>query len=265
MARTDEPAVDIHGATLTRRQFVRAGGTLVVGFSLVGTDVWATPGTAAAGTNTLDPTLPGSWIEIHADGAILIRTGKVEFGQSTVTTAYRQIVAEELSVPFEAITTVVAGDTDRTPDGGATVDLLGRGAPNLRKAAAYLYQALQEVAANRLGVAKEQLSVQDGVIFAGGTSVSYGELVQGQALELRIPVSGSLGGRGLTVTGDPPTRAVSRYAIVGRSYDNPRNACQGHRQGRGLGHRRQAAGNAARPRRAPEDARVDPRHGRHAR
>lgn len=221
MARTDDPAVDIHGATLTRRQFVRAGGTLVVGFSLVGTDVWATPGTAAAGTNTLDPTLPGSWIEIHADGAILIRTGKVEFGQSTVTTAYRQIVAEELSVPFEAITTVVAGDTDRTPDGGATVDLLGRGAPNLRKAAAYLYQALQEVAANRLGVAKEQLSVQDGVIFARGTSVSYGELVQGQALELRIPVSGSLGGRGLTVTGDPPTRAVSRYAIVGRSYDNP--------------------------------------------
>jgi CO/xanthine dehydrogenase Mo-binding subunit len=56
--------------------------------------------------NTLDATLPGSWIEIHPDNTILIRTGKSDFGQSTTFTAYRQIVAEELNAPFEAITTV---------------------------------------------------------------------------------------------------------------------------------------------------------------
>ena len=44
-----------------------------------------------------------------------MRTGKVEFGQSSVTTAYRQIVAEELRVPFEAITSVVIGG--HGPDG----------------------------------------------------------------------------------------------------------------------------------------------------
>ena len=107
---------------------------------------------------------PESWIEIHDDNTILIRTGKSDFGQGTIFTAYRQIVAEELGVPFEAITTVVSGDTDRTPDGGGTFDLLMRGMPNLRKAAAYVHQALLDLAAERLGVAKDQLSVKDGVV-----------------------------------------------------------------------------------------------------
>ncbi len=99
-----------------------------------------------ASKNTLDPTLPSSWIEIHPDNTILIRTGKSDFGQSTTFTAYRQIVAEELNAPFEAITTVVMGDTDRTPDGSGAFDFLGRGTPNIRKAAAYTYQALLDLA-----------------------------------------------------------------------------------------------------------------------
>ena len=106
--------------------------------------------------NTLDPTLPSSWIEIHPDNTILIRTGKSDFGQSTTFTAYRQIVAEELSAPFEAITTVVMGDTDRTPDGSGAFDFLGRGTPNIRKAAAYTYQALLDLASQRLGVPEER-------------------------------------------------------------------------------------------------------------
>src|ERR1700719_4522400 len=136
-----------------RRNFVKAGGALFVGFGIV----------RAAGTkNSLDPTLPGSWIEIHPDNTILIRTGKSDFGQSTTFTAYRQIVAEELSAPFEAITTVVMGDTDRTPDGSGAFDFLGRGTPNIRKAAAYTYQALLDLASQRLGVPKSKLSVKDG-------------------------------------------------------------------------------------------------------
>ncbi len=57
-------------------------------------------------------------------------------------------MAEELSVPFEAITTVVTGDTDRTPDGSGAFDFLGRGTPNIRKAAAYTYQALLDLASS---------------------------------------------------------------------------------------------------------------------
>ena len=114
------------------------------------------PVKAASSKNTLDPTLPSSWIEIHPDNTILIRTGKSDFGQSTTFTAYRQIVAEELNAPFEAITTVVMGDTDRTPDGSGAFDFLGRGTPNIRKAAAYTYQALLDLASQRLGVPKRR-------------------------------------------------------------------------------------------------------------
>jgi hypothetical protein len=58
------------GATLSRRQFVKTGGVLVVGFSLVGPELLkggAGIAATAASKNTLDPTLPSSWIEIHPD------------------------------------------------------------------------------------------------------------------------------------------------------------------------------------------------------
>ena len=64
---------------------------------MVGADGLKNSAQAAATKNSLDATLPESWIEIHPDNTILIRTGKSDFGQSTTFTAYRQIVAEELS------------------------------------------------------------------------------------------------------------------------------------------------------------------------
>ena len=221
MAILNDKTIDVYGATLTRRQFVETGGALIVGLSLARTGLWEEAVTAASGKNTLDPTLPGSWVEIHADNTILIRTGKTDFGQSSVTTAYKQIVAEELNMTFEAITTVVMGDTDRTPDGGASAGFLANGVPNLRKAAAYTYQALLDLATTKLGVDKDQLSVKDGVVSGGGQSVSYGQLVQGQQLRLTIPVSGTLTSlRGLTVLGDPPMKPTSQYTIIGTSYPN---------------------------------------------
>ena len=150
-----------------------------------------------------------------------MRTGKVDFGQTTAHTAYRQIVAEELNVPFEAITEVVMGDTDRTPDGGFSAGYLEYGGANLRRAAAYTYQALLELAASTLGVEKGELSVKNGVVSGGGKEMSYGELVQGQDLNLTIPVSGDLTTMwGLTVTGNPPVKPTSEYTIIGRSYAN---------------------------------------------
>src|SRR5579884_3165863 len=115
--RSKENGTDVFGATLTRRGFVRTGGALFVGFGFIGADAWKNSAGAAVMKNTLDASLPESWIEIHPDNTILIRTGKSDFGQSTTFTAYRQIVAEELSASLDSITTVVAGDTDRTPDG----------------------------------------------------------------------------------------------------------------------------------------------------
>ena len=213
---------NLFGATLSRRQFVKAGGALVVGVSLVGPRFLK--GDTAKSTvlkNSLDPSLPSSWIEIHPDNTILIRTGKSDFGQGTTFTAYRQIVADELSVPFEAITTIVQGDTDRTPDGSGAFDFLGRGTPNIRKAAAYTYQALLDLASEKLGVAKDKLSVEAGVVTGGGKSISYGDLVQGQQLKLTIPVTGDLTSiMGLRIDGDPPMKPVSEYKVIGKSFKN---------------------------------------------
>ncbi len=201
---------------------MKTGGALIVGFGLVGRDMFENAADAATSKTTLDATLPSSWFEIHADNTILLRTGKADFGQSTVTTAYKQIAAEELSVPFERITSVVSGDTDRTPDGGFSAGFLSNGAPNVRKAAAYTYQALLDLAATKLGVEKSQLTVKDGVVSARGKSLSYGQLVQGQQLKLSIPVAGTLTDAfGLTITGDPPMKPIREYTIIGKSYMNP--------------------------------------------
>jgi len=123
MTTLSENTVKVYQASLSRRQFVKTGGALVVGVTIVGPAiVKAQDGqnpkvTGAPFKNSLDPTLPGSWIEIHPDNNVLIRTGKSDFGQGTTFTAYRQIVADELRVSFDSITTVVAGHTDQTPDG----------------------------------------------------------------------------------------------------------------------------------------------------
>ncbi|SRR5579883_342679 len=221
MATRNDKPVNVFGATLTRRQLVQSGGALLVGFGMAGSGVWNKTAQAAAAKNTLDPTLPGSWIEIHPDNTILIRTGKSDFGQGTTYTAYRQIVAEELNARFESITTVVMGDTDRTPDGSGAFDFLGRGTPNIRKAAAYTYQALLDLASKRLGVPKNQITARDGVVSGGGKRMTYGELVKGQQLQLTIPVTGMLTSpMGLTVTGNPPMKPVQDYTIIGKPYRN---------------------------------------------
>src|ERR1700756_2611195 len=222
MATKSEKPANVFGPTLSRRQFVKAGGALVVGFSLLGPELLkGDTAKATASKNTLDPTLPSSWIEIHADNTVLIRTGKSDFGQGSTFTAYRQIVAEELSVPFEAITTVISGHTNRTPDGSGAFDFLGHGTPNIRKAAAYTYQALLDLASEKLGVPKDKLSVKDGVVSGGGKSISYGDLVKNQQLKLTIPVKGDLTGiMGLTIEGNPPMKPVSEYTVIGKSFKN---------------------------------------------
>ena len=223
--RSNKP-IDVFGATLTRRQFVKSGGMLAVGLSVVGAAPLRgdTP-KAAVAKNSLDPALPASWLEIHPDNTVVIRTGKNDFGQGTVFTAYRQIVAEELSMPFEAITTVVTGSTDSTPDGGGSFGFLNDGTPNLRKVAAYTYQALLDLAAKKLGVEKGKLSAKDGIISGGAKSISYGDLIKGQQLNLTIPVRGDLTSIiGLSVEGNPPMKPVSEYTVIGKSF--PSSAIQ---------------------------------------
>jgi CO/xanthine dehydrogenase Mo-binding subunit len=93
--------------------------------------------------------------------------------------------------------------------------------PNIRKAAAYTHQALLDLASEKLGVAKDKLSVKDGIVSGGGKSISYGDLVKDQQLKLTIPVKGDLTSiGGLEIEGNPPMKPVSEYTIIGKSYRN---------------------------------------------
>ena len=212
--------------TLTRRGFVHIGGALFVSLAMPA----GRPLNAAETRNSLDPTLLPSWLEIHSDNTILMRTGRTETGTG-MSAFYAQMAAEELSVRPEVIT-LILGDTDKTPDGGYSAGFL-EGAANVRKVAAYTYQALLGLAATKLGVPVSGLTVVDGVVSGGGTSVGYGQLVQGQQLDLKIPISGKpvaidssedvglAGLDGFVVTGDPPMKAVSGYKVIGKSHPMP--------------------------------------------
>ena len=220
MATKSNNPIDLSGSTVTRRQFVKTGGMLAVGICMVGPELLnGQAPKATVAKNSLDPSLASSWLEIHADNTVLIRTGKNDFGQGSVFTAYRQIVAEELSMPFDAITTVVSGSTDSTPDGGGSFGFLNGGTPNLRKVAAYTYQALLDLASKKLGVERDKLTVKDGIVSGGGKSISYGDLIKGQQLNLTIPVQGDLTSiMGLMVQGNPPMKPVSEYTVIGKPF-----------------------------------------------
>src|SRR5579884_1594406 len=143
-----------HG-TVTRRGFVKTGGALFVSLGI--------PGVLSAQTGeeptSLDAGRLASWIEIRSDTTILVRTGRGEIGTG-MSGFYPQTVAEELSVRPETITLIMA-DTDRTPDGGYSSGFL-KGAANLRRVAAYTYQALLVLAATQLGVPVAALTVTTG-------------------------------------------------------------------------------------------------------
>jgi nicotinate dehydrogenase subunit B len=208
---------------LTRRGFVKLGGALFVSAAFPA----GFTGAASESAASLDPTLLASWLEIRSNNTIIMRTGRTETGTG-MSGYYAQAIAEELNVRPEAIT-LIMGDTDKTPDGGYSAGFL-YGMYNVRKVAAYAYQALLGLAATRLDVPVSSLSVAEGIVSGGGKSISYGRLVEGQQLDLKIPVTGKLarmeqgevaGLDGLTVGGDPPMKPVSQYKFIGTSYPVP--------------------------------------------
>jgi CO/xanthine dehydrogenase Mo-binding subunit len=227
MSVKEEPGletIDVFGATLTRSSFVKGVGGMVVGFSLLGAGLDAKAAQAAgvplaAGTaNTVDASQWSSWLTINPDNTIVIRTGKAEMGQGSASTAYGQITAEELNVPYSAITQVIMGNTDQTPDGGFSAGYIVPAGGNVRKAAALVYQALLALASQQLSVPVANLTVTNGVVSGGGRTISYGDLVKSGQFSLTIPVAGSLQSLfGYSITANPPTKPVSQYQIVGQS------------------------------------------------
>jgi isoquinoline 1-oxidoreductase len=186
--------------TVDRRSFIKLlGGGIVVLVRLRPEDVWA----QARGY----PEDLNAYLHVAESGRVTVFSGKIEMGQG-VMTSLAQMAAEDLGVSLESIE-MVMGDTDRCPwdmgtFGSLTTRMFG---PALRTAAAEARQVLLRLAAQKLGAAKEQLVVADGVVSVKGApvrKVSYGELARGRALVKTVDEKAVL-------------RAVSEFTVMGRS------------------------------------------------
>jgi nicotinate dehydrogenase subunit B len=157
-------------------------------------------------------------IRVESDGSITALSGKIEFGQG-IRTAFAQIVADELDVPIERVH-VVLGDTDQVPFDFGTFGShsVAQETPLLRKAAAFARHQLIERASAKLGVPREKLDTDTGVIAGGGKRVAYGELLDSEPLSGTIPDDVSLmPDERRKYAGRPMPRVEARDIVTGHA------------------------------------------------
>ncbi|WP_022722551.1 molybdopterin cofactor-binding domain-containing protein, partial [Rhodopseudomonas sp. B29] len=139
-------------------------------------------------------------------GQVLAFSGHVDLGTG-IRTAFAQIVAEELDVPFGRVT-MVLGHTSGTPNQGATIasDSIQVTAVPLRKAAAQARRHLVARAAELLDVPVDELTVTDGVVHpcdGRNVGLSYTELLKGRQDRLML-------------ADDVALKPVAEHRIVGQ-------------------------------------------------
>ena len=183
----------LHERDFSRKTFLKGGGAMLVGFSVLGASVGAKAAKAAddpfASNGPYDQMAIDSWLVIHADNTASLKIGKVEMGQGTPT-ALLMIAAEELNLDFKQMK-MITHDTNITPNQGASVGSQGvqTGGKQTRAAAATAYQALLKLASANLGVPVSSLSVSKGVVSGGGKTVTYGQLLGGKLFNVSMPGS----------------------------------------------------------------------------
>jgi isoquinoline 1-oxidoreductase len=162
-----------------------------------------------------------AYVHIAEDGSVTLYSGKIEMGQG-VMTSLAQEAAEELGVSLSGMR-VVMGDTDSCPwdmgtFGSLTTRMFG---PAVRKAAARARLVLTDLAADRLGVARESLTVEDGVVYVSGDRtrrVTYGELAMGEQILHEVDEEAVLRTvEEFTVMGQSPRRFDGIDKITGRA------------------------------------------------
>jgi len=201
---------------LSRRDFLKNSGVLIVGFSAgtLSSRFAAVQGPFDTHASHIDPEKLDSWLVVASDGNVTAYTGKCDLGQGMYT-AQTQLVAEELCIPLGRIK-VVQCDTSVTPDQGTTSG--SQSTPtnfnqrNLAQAAATAREALLGMAAQKFSVPANQMTVENGVISApNGRRISYSELIGGKRFNL-------------VVDGKAKRRSPDEWKVLGKpvpSMDRP--------------------------------------------
>ncbi len=202
--------------SLDRRQVLAGGGALIVSFSLP--DAFAQDHAGAPkppGSLATSPYLD-AWIRIDA-GGITVFTGKAELGQG-FKTAFQQIAAEELDVPFASLK-VVTADTRLTADEGYTSGSQSTqySGTAIQNAAAQVRELLVAEAGRRFNLPVEGLRTQNGAVIApDGQRLSYGDLVADNMLHVEAqPKSKLKNPATYTVMGQPVARVDIPAKVTG--------------------------------------------------
>jgi isoquinoline 1-oxidoreductase len=210
MSPTAQEILDYLGidppSPVSRRRFLELfGGGIVIG--VAGCDLAAQETAAPSRFGRRLPDDYNAFLRIGEDGRVTCFTGKIEMGQG-IHTSLAQMLADELEVALDVVD-MVMGDTDLCPwdmgtFGSMTTRFFG---PPLRAAAAEAREVLLELAAEKLEVPRDQLTVADGVVSVAGQpqrSATYAELASGQRIARRLD-------------GEAALEAVKDFTIVGRS------------------------------------------------
>ena len=156
---------------LSRRAVLKAGGALIVAVGATGAFDAALAANDALVRGTRPPLVPRIILLHRGEGRRLgLRLLRQDRHGAGSLTAIGQIVAEELDVRFERVS-VFMGDTETSVNQGGASGSTGiqDGGEQMRMAAAEARRVLVELAAEKLDLPADQLTVTDGIVYAEAT------------------------------------------------------------------------------------------------
>ncbi len=166
--------------SVKRREFLKAAGSLTIGFSIAGA-------ACVRGAEPVLQPLPdedqiNAWLRITGSGKVQVITGKMELGQG-LSTAIRQVAAEELSLPVEQ-TEIQLAETGVTPDEGYTAGSrsMESSAMNVRRASACAREKLVSLAAEKWGVPATEVRMENGKLVHDNKEQTLADLLAGRQL-----------------------------------------------------------------------------------
>jgi nicotinate dehydrogenase subunit B len=201
---------------LSRKTFLKGGGSLVVGFSALAA---AGNAHAATGNTPFDKRGPGdflpdlnaidSWLAITGDNKLIVTHGETEFAGTP--TGILMLVAEELDMTMDQAEYAHPETWLNATGGGGGSGGISKRSTQARAAAAYAKGILLSMASKQLGVPVASLSVAGGVVTGGGKTVTYGQLIGGKNFNFVMPPS-----QQSATPGQGVAKPVSQYKLVGK-------------------------------------------------
>jgi len=215
MTKMDNPS------KLSRRAMLMGTGALVISVGAplsVDTLLSIDQARAQGAKPPLTPEQLSSYIAVKADGSIAAYFGKMDMGHG-LHVAIAQMIAEELDVPFKAVT-VYMGDTATSVNQGGASGSTGIqfGGKQMRAASAEARRVLVDMAAAKLSLPADQLAVSDGVVHAKADAtkkVSYAELIGGRYFNVQLEWNKQMG-NALYAPGKAQPKKYTEHKIVGQ-------------------------------------------------